>query len=151
MSEEKIFTQEEFNDKLGEVLAKKTKKYDDEISKKQSEIDKLTKQIDELKASYSSYDENIAKKDQEIADLNGKIKEYETTSAKREIADELGLDSKALKFITGETKEEMKASAEELKALTGNKVLPLATKETEPKNTIDTAFNQLNETIKGNL
>lgn len=150
MSEEKTFTQEEFNDKLGEVLAKKTKKYEDEIAKKQSEIDGLNQQIKELKNSYANFDDEKAKSTEEIGKLKAKIKEYETDSAKRKIADEIGLDAKAVEFITGETDEEMKASAEKLKALTGATPPPLAKTEKESVSNIDAAFMELNDKIKGN-
>ena len=149
MSEEKIFTQDEFNDKLGEVLAKKTKKHDEEIAKKQTEIDALNQQINELKQSYAGFDDEKAKSAQEIDELKSKIKGYETASAKRKIADELGLDTKAIEFISGETEEEMKASAEKLKALTGAVAPPLASSEHEI-NKVDAAFMELNNHIKGN-
>ena len=48
LEKEKIFTQEEFNDKLGEVLAKKQKKFDTELAAKQTEIDELNRQIKDL-------------------------------------------------------------------------------------------------------
>lgn len=150
MSEEKIFTQDEFNDKLGEVLAKKTKKFDDELAKKQTEIDGLNQQINELKTTYASYDEDKAKSTQEIDELKAKIKGYETASVKRKIADELGLDSKALEFISGETEEEMKTSAEKLKALTGSTPPPLAQTDKTEVNKVDAAFMELNNKLKGN-
>lgn len=152
MSEEKKFTQEEFNDKLGELLAKKTKKYEDEIASKQTEIDGLNTQITELKTKYANFDTEAAKSAQTIKDLQSKIKCYETASVKRKVADELGLDSKAIEFIAGETEEEMKASAEKLKALTGSYTPPLATIEgTQPTNKIDEALKKMNDEIfKGN-
>jgi chromosome segregation ATPase len=152
MSEEKKFTQEEFNDKLGELLAKKTKKYEDEIASKQTEIDGLNTQITELKTKQANFDTEAAKSAQTIKDLQSKIKGYETASVKRKVADELGLDSKAIEFIAGETEEEMKASAEKLKALTGSYAPPLATIEGDkPTNKIDDALKKMNsEIFKGN-
>lgn len=150
MSEEKIFTQEEFNDKLGEVLAKKQKKFETELAAKQTEIDGLNRQIEDLNTKVTSFDETIATKTRELEESQAKLKGYETNSAKRKVADELGLDSKAIEFISGETEEEMKASAEKLKALTGGIAPPLATVETESKDKVTEAFMELNNKIKVN-
>lgn len=150
MDEEKTFTQEELEEKLKERLTRAEKKHAEEIAKKDAEIEKLNKDFKELKQSYASYDDEKAKTAQEIDELKVKIKGYETASAKRKIADEIGLDSKALEFITGETEEEMKVSAEKLKALTGTVAPPLATTEKVSVNKIDEALMELNEKIKGN-
>ena len=148
--EVKTFTQEELNEKIKERLERAEKKHADEIAKKEAEIEKLNKDFTELKNSYASYDDDKAKTAQEIEDLKSKIKGYETASAKRKIADEIGLDAKALEFITGDTEDEMKASAEKLKALTGTTVPPLASTERESVNKVDAAFKELNDRIKGN-
>lgn len=149
MAEDKTFTQEELDEKIKERLDRQSKKHADEIAKKDAEIEKLNKDFKELKQSYASYDDEKAKTTEEIDGLKAKLKEYETASAKRKIADEIGLDSKALEFITGETEDEMKASAEKLKALTGTVAPPLATSETKPVNKVDAALMELNDKIKG--
>lgn len=150
MAEEKTFTQEELDEVLKERLGRAEKKHADEIAKKDAEIEKLNKNFTELKQSYSSYDEEKAKTAQEIDELKVKIKGYETASAKRKIADELGLDSNAVEFISGETEEEMKESAEKLKKLTVSAVPPLATVEHESGDKVDQAFRELNDRLKGN-
>lgn len=150
MADEKTFTQEELEEKLKERLDRQAKKHADELAKKDAEIEKLNKDFTELKQSYASYDDEKAKTAQEIEELEIKIKGYETASAKRKIADELGLDSKALEFISGETEDEMKESAEKLKALTGSTPPPLATSEKQSVNSVDAAFMELNEKLKGN-
>lgn len=152
MSEEvKTFTQEELDEVIKERLGRAEKKHADEIAKKDAEIEKLNKSFDELKSKYAGYDDEKAKSSQEIEELKAQIKGYENASAKRKIADEIGLDSKALEFITGETEEEMKESAEKLKALTGTSVPPLATKETGNLNKVDSAFKELNDKLKGGI
>ena len=108
------------------------------------------KDFNELKQSYASYDDEKAKTTEELDGLKAKLKEYETASAKRKIADEIGLDKKALEFISGETEEEMKASAEKLKALTGITPPPLASNEKTSVNSVDAAFMELNDKLKGN-
>ncbi len=150
MDENKTFTQEELEEKIKERLGRAEKKHADEIAKKDAEIDKLNKEFTDFKTKYSGYDDEKAKTTEEIDGLKAKLKEYETASAKRKIADEIGLDSKAIEFIAGETEEEMKASAEKLKALTGTAAPPLATKETSKLNNVDAAFMELNEKLKGN-
>lgn len=152
MLDEKKFTQEELDEIIKERLAREKEKHGDEIAKKQAEIDGLTKSLNELKTKYANFDTEAAKSAQTIKDLQSKIKGYETASVKRKVADELGLDSKAIEFIAGETEEEMKASAEKLKALTGSYTPPLATTEgTQPTNKIDEALKKMNDEIfKGN-
>ena len=148
--EEKTFTQEELDKIINERLDRASKKHADELAKKEAEIDKLKKDFADIKSKYENYDDEKAKRDQEFADLTAKLKGYETASVKRKIADELGLDAKALEFISGETEEEMKESAEKLKALTGSTPPPLATTETKPLDKVDSAFQELNSRLKGN-
>ena len=148
--EEKTFTQEELDEKIKERLGRAEKKHAEEIAKKDEQIKKLTDDFDNLKSSYANFDDEKAKSTQEINELKEKIKGYENASAKRKIADEIGLDAKAIEFITGETEEEMKTSAEKLKALTGSTPPPLARTEKETVNKVDAAFMELNDKIKGN-
>lgn len=150
MAEEKTFTQEELDKIINERLDRASKKHADELAKKEAEIDKLKKDFTDIKSKYKGYDDEKAKRDQEFADLTAKLKGYETASVKRKIADELGLDTKALEFISGETEEEMKESAEKLKALTGSTPPPLATTETKPLDKVEEAFQELNNRLKGN-
>ena len=110
--EDKTFTQEELDKIINERLDRASKKHADELAKKEAEIDKLKKDFADIKSKYEGYDDEKAKRDQEFAELTAKLKGYETASVKRKIADELGLDTKALEFISGETEEEMKESAE---------------------------------------
>lgn len=149
MADEKIFTQKEFDDKLGEVLSKKKKKYEDELAQKQTEIEGLNNQIKELNGKIESVDDVKQQSAKEIEELKTKIKGYETASVKRKVADEIGLGKDAVEFITGETEEEMKASAEKLKTLTGSFVPPLANNEQNTEDKITAAFRQVNESIKG--
>lgn len=149
MAEDKTFTQEELDKIINERLDRAAKKHADEIAKKDAEIDKLTKDFNEFKTKHASQDEEAAKSAKTIEELNAKIKSYENASVKRKVADELGLDSKALEFITGETEEEMKASAEKLKALTGVRTAPLASAESgQTKDKISAAFDKFNASIK---
>ena len=150
MAEEKTFTQEELDKIINERLDRAQKKHADELSKKDAEIDKLNKDLKDTKEKYQGFDDEKAKYAKEIDELKGKVKGYETASAKRKIADELGLDSKAIEFIAGETEEEMKASAEKLKALTGTTPPPLASTETKPIDKVESAFMELNDRLKGN-
>ena len=150
MAEEKTFTQEELDKIINERLDRAQKKHADELSKKDAEIDKLNKDLKDTKEKYQGFDDEKAKYAKEIDELKGKVKGYETASAKRKIADELGLDSKALEFILGDTEEEMKASAEKLKALTGSTPPPLAKTDNVSVNKVDQAFAELNEKLKGN-
>lgn len=150
MEDNKTFTQDELNEQIKERLARAEKKHGEELSKKQSEIDKLNEQVKDLTSQVASFDEAKATTTKEIDELKVKIKGYETASAKRKVADELGLGAKALEFIQGETEEEMRASAKNLKELTGSVVPPLASKETPETNSVDNAFRVMNEKLKGN-
>ena len=86
-----------------------------------SQISALQKSIDDEKAKYADYDQKIAEKD-------AAIKAYEIASVKTRIAREKGLSYEAIEFLQGEKEEDIKKSAETLKALvgTGKKTQPLA-------------------------
>jgi predicted nucleic acid-binding Zn-ribbon protein len=150
MEENKTFTQEELEEKIKDRLARADKKHADELAKKQTEIDTLNNTVKDLNDKIASFDEAKATSTKELDDLKIKLKGYETASVKRKVADELGLGFKALEFIQGETEEEMRTSAKNLKALTGGITPPLASKETPETNKIDEAFRTMNEQLKGN-
>ena len=95
----------------------------DDFSKKTAELNNqisdLQKSIDESKAKYADFDQKIAEKD-------AQIKAYETASVKTRIAREMGLSFEAVEFLQGDKEEDIKKSAETLKALVG------AGKKTQP-------------------
>lgn len=148
--DEKTFTQAELDEHIKDRLDRQAKKHEAELKAKTDEIEKLKKEAEETKSKYSGFDSQLTEKDEEISNLKSKVKEYETLSAKRAVAEEFGLDNKAMEFIQGETEDEMKASAEKLKALTGSFVPPLASKEQTPVNKLDSAFAELNNNLKIN-
>lgn len=151
-----IETQEQFDAAIGErikrekeTLAKKYEGYlsPEDFKTKTSEYD--TK-IGDLDKALKEANEKIAGHDKEIAERDKKIKDYESSSLKTRVAHEAGLSYDAVKFLRGETEDDIKKSAESLKALvgTGKGAPPLASGENG--NGADAALrNTLRELRKG--
>ena len=87
------------------------------------------KQIAELTQSLSAFKEEKEGFNQTLAERDAKIKEYELSSVKTQIAHELGLSFEAVSFIQGANEDEIRKSAESLKGLVGVKSAPLANSE----------------------
>lgn len=106
-----IETQEALDTIIGERLSREREKYADYDALKQSVSD-LQKTVGDL---------NTEKKDAQktIDDLNGKVKRYETDSAKTRIALSAGLPFEMIDRLKGETDDEIKADAEALVKLMG--------------------------------
>lgn len=102
--------------------------------------------ISQLRASEKTNAEKYADFDKKLAEKDKMIKRYETDSAKTKIVSELGLNLQAAGFVTGETEDEIRKSAEALKKLIGNPLTPLRSQEQNPdKNSgLRTMLNNLN-------
>lgn len=137
---EKKFTQEELDNIIKDRLERQSKTHTSELASITQERDTLKTekstlqtQIDELNDKLKKADEEKATSATTIADLTAQLKKHETDSAKRKIAAEAGLSEGAVKFIQGDDEEAMKASAAELKKITGSSVPPLYSNETVPE------------------
>ena len=133
------FTPIETQEQLDEIIKARlererktlTEKYQDydEIKKRMAEIQK---ENEGLAASVKEAAEKMASHEQEIAERDAKIKGYETASVKTRIAHEMGLSYEAINYLQGTEEDDVRKSAEGLKALVGaRRVPPLADPEEE--------------------
>lgn len=154
MAENKTFTQEELDEVIKDRLAREKKTHQEALDKLQADIAAKQKTIDDLNAQVSTHGTSDAAKDKEIADLKAKVSGYETDSAKRKIADEFGLDSKALPFIQGANEEEFRQSATVLKGLIGDKQPPAPLKNDDApisdSEMTDASWKEMLDAINGN-
>lgn len=89
----------------------------------------LSTQVETLKKELETAKSGDTDKQSTIDELNAKISKYENDSAKTKIAHEMGLTFDSVKFLQGETEEEITESAKALKALVGTQTAPLANNE----------------------
>ena len=84
----------------------------DEVNTKVSE---LNKQLEELGNSLTNANDKAKTDAESIASLEAKIKVYETTSVKSRIAHEVGIPYELANKLSGETEDEIRKDAENLK------------------------------------
>lgn len=131
-----ITTQDEFDALIKDRLARQESK----IRGEYADYDNLKKQADAWTTEKQSYEKTIADNktafddlNQKYADATGKIAQFETDALKTRIAIETGLPMELRSYLSGNTEEEIKSSAEQLGKYTkGSQVLPLANPEGEP-------------------
>lgn len=128
-----IKTQEELNAIIGERVAKaraserraveeefgaKYADYDsikNQLAEKESKIAELGNQLNQAKDAGSTNDETIK-------ELQAKVQRYESDSVKTRIAQEFGLDSSLANRLTGDTEEEIREDAQNLKNIVGTRM-----------------------------
>lgn len=117
------------------------KKAEEEL---QTKLEGLTKQLEEANKKSEESQNLIKEKDEKIA-------KYETDSAKNRIANEMGLSYDAISYLSGSTEEEIKKSAEGLKAIIGALGKPpLADPEGDPgKDGAKAAYRKMLKDMKG--
>lgn len=129
-----------FNDQVAEL----TQKYESQVSDAQKQISELSQSLNALKEEKEGFS-------QTLADRDAKIKEYELSSVKTQVAHELGLSFEAVKFIQGSDEAEIRQSAEALKGLVNVKTMPLAKAEPDINNTAeatrDAALRQMSREL----
>lgn len=118
-------------------------------------IEERTKELEDKKSELEKQKQEastqIAQFKNQIAEYDSKIAKYETDSAKTRIANEIGLSYEAVEYLKGENEEEIKKSAEKLKAIVGNKIAPpLADPEGDTsKNSEKAAYKKMLQAMKG--
>ena len=108
--------------KHAKQLAEIEEKNKQQLAEAQKQIGELTEALNTVKESTKAYDEQIAERD-------AKIKDYELRSIRTQTAHELGLSFEAVDFLRGDDPESIRASAEALKSLVGQRTTPLANPE----------------------
>lgn len=128
-----IESQEQLDAIIKSRLEREKSKYSDQIEdltrQMASQKEEAQKQIAELTQSLSAFKEEKEGFNQTLAERDAKIKEYELSSVKTQIAHELGLSFEAVSFIQGANEDEIRKSAESLKELVSVKSAPLANSE----------------------
>lgn len=123
---EPITSQEQLDGILKDRLARKDAQHEKTMADMQAKYS----DYDELKAKIADYEGKIAEKAKEydgiIAEKDAIIKGYEVEKIKSSIATQYGLKPEAVEFLTGDTEEEITASAEKLSQIIPKNVAPLA-------------------------
>lgn len=151
-----IETQEQFDAAITERIARAKeaarKEFEGFISPEQQKkvveelegkVDKLTGQLEEANSKYAETQGQIKERDAKIA-------KYEADSVKNRIASEMGLSYNAVSYLSGNTEEEIKKSAEGLKSIIGSYgTPPLADPEPEPAKGETAAYKKMLKNLKG--
>lgn len=112
MAAEKKFTQEELDHLIGERLAKEESKHAEASAELQRRVEALESEKNELEKTITDNQDKYANYDKTIEELNAKVKGYETDSVKTAIAHEFGVPYELKQFLSGDTEEEIRKSAE---------------------------------------
>lgn len=137
MSDFKVIeTQEQLDaivkDRLERAEKKAEEKYAGYLSPEEVEakISDLNKQVEELSNSLTSAGDKAKTDAEAIAGLEAKIKNYETASVKSRIAHEVGIPYELANKLSGETEEDIRKDAENLKPfVTKHQTAPLRNPE----------------------
>lgn len=149
-----ITSQEQLDAVIGDRLKRSEEKWQkkfegylspDEVSAKTSELEKQLKDsnnaLDGINKKYSEMEKTIAEYD-------GKIKGYEVSALKHQIAHENGLSYDAIDFLQGNDEESIKASAEKFKSLVGKShSAPAFSNEPDVSNSKDASIKKLAQSL----
>lgn len=121
-----ITSQEQLDAILKDRLERANKKFDGFISP--SEYAEKTKALEQKITDLTNTVSAEAKKhedlEKDLAESNAKIKGFEVGALKTRIAHENGLSYEAISYLSGDTEEAIKSSAEGLKKLMGSTKAP---------------------------
>lgn len=104
---------EEFDKERAMELINKLRGIEKDHGKLQKELAKYQQAEEERKKAEMT---EIDRAKAEAAELQAKVKQYEISETRRQVIAQVGIDAKLADFLKGETEEEIKASAEALKA-----------------------------------
>lgn len=119
-----IETQEQFDQAISGRIGALQAKHSEATAALQKQIDDLTKEKAELNKVIEAGKSKDNEKEKLLEDLNKKVKGYEISVMKNRIALENGLSLESVKFLNGETEDDIKANAEALSSLINNKKIP---------------------------
>lgn len=153
MSEFKVIeTQEALDEVLKSRLEREKKKYETFTSPEdvQKLKDDHLKELEVLQSEIKALKEKPAELQSTIEELTKQNKAYETDSVKTRIASELGLSMESLKFLKGESEEEIRKSAEDFKTIIdkNSKIIPLASTEAKQKDSVEQAYRGMLSQLK---
>lgn len=143
-----ITTQEAFDQAIQDRLRRERKVIEDKYAgflSKESSDKAIQDATQKLQGDLTKAKEQIDTLSKSVREKDAEIKGYKIAASKSKIAGELGLSADALQFISGETDEEIKDSAERLKAVIGERkgAPPMARNEHGQTDTLEAAFNKM--------
>ncbi len=156
--EKPITTQEDLDALIGDRLKRdreaQAKKYEGWLSpEKQEEAAKASKkQINDLTKQIEDQEKKYADMEQQSQILQAQNHKYETDLVKQRVANELGLDWGLADRLTGETEDDIRKDAENLKSLLGTNTAapPLRTYEADKgTRTTETAWKDVLSQMRG--
>lgn len=150
MEENKTFTQDELNSIIGDRLNKEKEKFTAQISQLEAKNKEYETSIATFNDQIKALNEELATKVQEAADKDAKLHNYETQAVKVRIANELGLPYELAQRLSGETEEEIRKDADNIKNMLGkfNPVQPLRVTESVSADPKEEALKQLSMSFR---
>ena len=120
-----------------------------DFNSKNNEYKNLEKQVGDLQNSLDALNKEKSTFEQTLADREGKLKTYELSSLKAQIAHEKGIPYELAGRLTGDDEKTLREDAETLAKLVNTKpgVAPLRT--TEPPSGKDDPYKSLLTNLKG--
>ena len=120
-----------------------------DFNSKNNEYKNLEKQVGDLQNSLDALNKEKSTFEQTLADREGKLKTYELSSLKAQIAHEKGIPYELAGRLTGDDEKTLREDAETLAKLVNTKpgVAPLRTTETTPGK--DDPYKSLLTNLKG--
>lgn len=133
MSFKAIETQEEFDEAIKGRIAKVKEKALEEaradILEKYADYEDLKNQVSTLGQQLKDATEKASNYDNELALRDKQIADFQIKEIKTKVASETGLTLDAIQFLSGDSEETIRESANSLKSLVGIKAQPLAVNE----------------------
>lgn len=115
-----ITTQEAFDEAIRDRLARQNAKHENEVAALNAKLSETTAALEAANTTLAEHETKYAdfgSMSEKIASLTAKVNEYETASAKKEIAKQFNLPEAFYNRLQGSTEEEWKADAQALAAL----------------------------------
>lgn len=160
-----ITSQEELDLVIKDRLNRQSEKHSRELSEKlasfeetkarltesESKIGELTSLLEGNGTELDELKKQLEEKDALLSERDATLKKYERDSVKNNIATEYGIPRELADRLTGNTEEELRADAENLKAIIGvSKVPPLARNNGGNVNSREAALKQMSEALAHN-
>ena len=121
-----------------------------DFNSKNNEYKNLEKQVGDLQNSLDALNKEKSTYEQTLADRDGKLKTYELSSLKAQIAHEKGIPYELAGRLTGDDEKTLREDAETLAKLVNTKQAPPPLKNTEPTvDGKDAAYKSLLNGLKG--
>lgn len=142
------------NEKHSRELSEKLASFEEtkaKLTESESKIGELTSLLEGNGTELNELKKQLEEKDALLSAKEATLKKYERDSVKNTIATEYGIPLELADRLAGSTEEEMRADAENLKAIIGvSKVPPLARSNGGAINSREAALKQMSEALAHN-